>query len=80
MLFQVSPERGIPPPSSPGGSAIHYFEGKLFCKGTMCDLGVLFLFIENWKPKSFWPFSLPSRVLIVILWHVPARMWKNLGV
>lgn len=53
VLFQVSPERGIPPPSSPGGSAIHYFEGKLFCKVTLCDLGVLLLFIENWKPKSF---------------------------
>uniref|UniRef100_A0A8C3CRD7 Phosphatidylinositol 4-kinase alpha n=1 Tax=Cairina moschata TaxID=8855 RepID=A0A8C3CRD7_CAIMO len=25
-ISQVSPERGIPPPSSPGGSAIHYFE------------------------------------------------------
>lgn len=47
VMFQVSPERGVPPPSSPGGSAIHYFEGKLFCKGIGCDLGGLLLFIEN---------------------------------
>lgn len=26
-VFQVSPERGMPPPSSPGGTAFHYFEG-----------------------------------------------------
>uniref|UniRef100_A0A287AQP4 Phosphatidylinositol 4-kinase alpha n=1 Tax=Sus scrofa TaxID=9823 RepID=A0A287AQP4_PIG len=25
-ISQVSPERGMPPPSSPGGSAFHYFE------------------------------------------------------
>lgn len=38
-MFQVSPERGLPPPSSPGGpSAIHYFEGRL-PYGTVCDLG-----------------------------------------
>lgn len=45
-MFQVSPERGIPPPSSPGGSAIHYFEGKLFCKRIMCDS---FIFISLYR-------------------------------
>lgn len=56
-MFQVSPERGVPPPSSPGGSAIHYFEGKLFCKGTMCDLGVLLLFIGIEYQNLLAPFS-----------------------
>ncbi|EPY86700.1 hypothetical protein CB1_000302007 [Camelus ferus] len=32
-LSQVSPERGAPPPSSPGGSALHYFEASCLPDG-----------------------------------------------
>ncbi|XP_072809483.1 phosphatidylinositol 4-kinase alpha [Vicugna pacos] len=32
-LSQVSPERGAPPPGSPGGSALHYFEASCLPDG-----------------------------------------------
>lgn len=38
LCFQVSPERGMPPPSSPGGSAFHYFEGGLHLSAESVDL------------------------------------------
>ncbi|XP_001929604.6 phosphatidylinositol 4-kinase alpha isoform X1 [Sus scrofa] len=33
-ISQVSPERGMPPPSSPGGSAFHYFEASYLPDGS----------------------------------------------
>ncbi|XP_042297381.1 phosphatidylinositol 4-kinase alpha [Sceloporus undulatus] len=36
-ITQVSPERGIPPPSSPGGTAVQYFEGSYLPDGSAVD-------------------------------------------
>ncbi|XP_036614499.1 phosphatidylinositol 4-kinase alpha isoform X3 [Trichosurus vulpecula] len=36
-ISQVSPERGVPAPNSPGGSIFHSLEGPLFPEGQMLD-------------------------------------------
>ncbi|KAJ7309656.1 hypothetical protein JRQ81_007714 [Phrynocephalus forsythii] len=36
-ITQVSPERGIPPPSSPGGTTVQYFEGSYLPDGSAVD-------------------------------------------
>ncbi|XP_036923288.1 phosphatidylinositol 4-kinase alpha [Sturnira hondurensis] len=36
-ISQVSPERGMPPPSSPGGTAFHYFEAAYLPDGSALD-------------------------------------------
>uniref|UniRef100_A0A803TJQ1 Phosphatidylinositol 4-kinase alpha n=1 Tax=Anolis carolinensis TaxID=28377 RepID=A0A803TJQ1_ANOCA len=36
-ITQVSPERGVPPPSSPGGTAVQYFEGSYLPDGSAVD-------------------------------------------
>ncbi|XP_063171837.1 phosphatidylinositol 4-kinase alpha [Candoia aspera] len=36
-ISQVSPDRGIPPPGSPGGTAIQYFEGSYLPDGSAVD-------------------------------------------
>ncbi|XP_044296416.1 phosphatidylinositol 4-kinase alpha [Varanus komodoensis] len=36
-ISQVSPERGVPPPSSPGGTAGQYFEGSYLPDGSAVD-------------------------------------------
>ncbi|XP_058014115.1 phosphatidylinositol 4-kinase alpha isoform X2 [Ahaetulla prasina] len=36
-ITQVSPNRGIPPPGSPGGTAIQYFEGSYLPDGSAVD-------------------------------------------
>uniref|UniRef100_A0A8B9FJ52 Phosphatidylinositol 4-kinase alpha n=1 Tax=Amazona collaria TaxID=241587 RepID=A0A8B9FJ52_9PSIT len=46
-ISQVSPERGIPPPSSPGGSAIHYFEGSYLPDGSALDPDYYFSTISS---------------------------------
>uniref|UniRef100_A0A8C3CUA0 1-phosphatidylinositol 4-kinase n=1 Tax=Cairina moschata TaxID=8855 RepID=A0A8C3CUA0_CAIMO len=46
-ISQVSPERGIPPPSSPGGSAIHYFEGSYLPDGSALDPDYYFTTISS---------------------------------
>ncbi|XP_053938169.1 phosphatidylinositol 4-kinase alpha isoform X2 [Cuculus canorus] len=46
-ISQVSPERGIPPPSSPGGSALHYFEGSYLPDGSAVDPDYYFSTISS---------------------------------
>ncbi|XP_039188352.1 phosphatidylinositol 4-kinase alpha isoform X2 [Crotalus tigris] len=36
-ISQVSPDRGIPPPGSPGGTAMQYFEGSYLPDGSAVD-------------------------------------------
>ncbi|XP_053443382.1 phosphatidylinositol 4-kinase alpha isoform X1 [Nycticebus coucang] len=36
-ITQVSPERGVPPPSSPGGSTFHYFEASCLPDGAALE-------------------------------------------
>uniref|UniRef100_H0WGY1 Phosphatidylinositol 4-kinase alpha n=1 Tax=Otolemur garnettii TaxID=30611 RepID=H0WGY1_OTOGA len=36
-IAQVSPERGMPPPSSPGGSTFHYFEASCLLDGAALE-------------------------------------------
>ncbi|XP_007439163.1 phosphatidylinositol 4-kinase alpha [Python bivittatus] len=36
-ISQVSPDRGIPPPGSPGGTAVQYFEGSYLPDGSAVD-------------------------------------------
>uniref|UniRef100_A0A8C2U6P2 1-phosphatidylinositol 4-kinase n=1 Tax=Coturnix japonica TaxID=93934 RepID=A0A8C2U6P2_COTJA len=46
-ISQVSPERGIPPPSSPGGSTINYFEGSYLPDGSALDPDYYFTTISS---------------------------------
>uniref|UniRef100_A0A8C5X4F5 Phosphatidylinositol 4-kinase alpha n=1 Tax=Malurus cyaneus samueli TaxID=2593467 RepID=A0A8C5X4F5_9PASS len=46
-ITQVSPERGIPAPSSPGGSAVHYFEGSYLPDGSALDPDYYFSTISS---------------------------------
>lgn len=39
-VFQVSPERGMPPPSSPGVSAFHCFEGGFHLSAKNVDVAL----------------------------------------
>lgn len=54
-MFQVSPERGVPPPSSPGGSAMHYFEGRLPCKEQSVIWGFYYYLKKIENKKAFDP-------------------------
>ncbi|XP_054851710.1 phosphatidylinositol 4-kinase alpha [Eublepharis macularius] len=46
-ITQVSPERGIPPPSSPGGTAVQYFEGSYLPDGSAVDPDYYFSTISS---------------------------------
>ncbi|XP_061458475.1 phosphatidylinositol 4-kinase alpha isoform X2 [Rhineura floridana] len=46
-ITQISPERGIPPPSSPGGSAVQYFEGSYLPDGSAVDPDYYFSTISS---------------------------------
>uniref|UniRef100_A0A8D0HKH8 Phosphatidylinositol 4-kinase alpha n=2 Tax=Sphenodon punctatus TaxID=8508 RepID=A0A8D0HKH8_SPHPU len=46
-ITQVSPERVIPPPSSPGGSAANYFEGSYLPDGNALDPDYYFCTISS---------------------------------
>ncbi|XP_066116041.1 phosphatidylinositol 4-kinase alpha [Saccopteryx bilineata] len=46
-ISQVSPERGMPPPSSPGGSALHCFEVSYLPDGSVLDPDYYFSTISS---------------------------------
>uniref|UniRef100_H3APG5 Phosphatidylinositol 4-kinase alpha n=1 Tax=Latimeria chalumnae TaxID=7897 RepID=H3APG5_LATCH len=70
----ASPERGVPGPSSPGGSAIHYFEGSYLPDGSTVDPGYYFSTVSSsfsvsplFIGESGKEFSIPLEILRQLL-------------
>nr|KAF6282622.1 phosphatidylinositol 4-kinase alpha [Myotis myotis] len=73
-ISQVSPERGMPPPSSPGGSAFHYFEVSYLPDGSALDPDYYFSTISSsfsvsplFNGVTYKEFSVPLEMLRELL-------------
>ncbi|OBS63524.1 hypothetical protein A6R68_07932 [Neotoma lepida] len=73
-ISQVSPERGMPPPSSPGGSAFHYFEASCLPDGTALEPEYYFSTISSsfsvsplFNGITYKEFSIPLEMLRELL-------------
>ncbi|XP_035122786.2 phosphatidylinositol 4-kinase alpha isoform X1 [Callithrix jacchus] len=73
-ISQVSPERGMPPPSSPGGSAFHYFEASCLPDGTALEPEYYFSTISSsfsvsplFNGVTYKEFNIPLEMLRELL-------------
>ncbi|XP_008586261.1 PREDICTED: phosphatidylinositol 4-kinase alpha isoform X2 [Galeopterus variegatus] len=73
-ISQVSPERGVPPPSSPGGSAFHYFEASCLPDGTALEPEYYFSTISSsfsvsplFNGVTYKEFNIPLEMLRELL-------------
>nr|XP_060467762.1 phosphatidylinositol 4-kinase alpha [Panthera onca] len=73
-ISQVSPERGMPPPSSPGGSAFHYFEVSCLPDGSALEPDHYFSTISSsfsvsplFNGITYKEFSIPLEMLRELL-------------
>ncbi|XP_039724350.1 phosphatidylinositol 4-kinase alpha [Pteropus medius] len=73
-ISQVSPERGMPAPSSPGGSAFHYFEVSYLPDGSALEPDYYFSTISSsfsvsplFNGITFKEFSIPLEMLRELL-------------
>nr|XP_030692174.1 phosphatidylinositol 4-kinase alpha isoform X9 [Globicephala melas] len=69
-ISQVSPERGVPPPSSPGGSTFHYFEASYLPDGSALEPDYYFSTISSsfsvsplFNGITYKEFSIPLEML-----------------
>ncbi|KAM9055847.1 phosphatidylinositol 4-kinase alpha isoform 1-T1 [Megaptera novaeangliae] len=69
-ISQVSPERGVPPPSSPGGSTFHYFEASYLPDGSAPEPDYYFSTISSsfsvsplFNGITYKEFSIPLEML-----------------
>ncbi|KAF6082481.1 phosphatidylinositol 4-kinase alpha [Phyllostomus discolor] len=73
-ISQVSPERGMPPPSSPGGTAFHYFEASYLPDGSALDPDYYFSTISSsfsvsplFNGVTYKEFNIPLEMLRELL-------------